>query len=129
VLASGHTFTPYAGAARRELVRWPDARHDPRGPLHNPFGLWRLSTRGAASRGATELALTPIPPLVALLQAEERRLGRALVEREVLAVRDRAVCTAMPHAVVRTLEIERGYADVDPELAWEHWQIVRSRPS
>jgi hypothetical protein len=85
--------------------------------------------RHAASRGATELALTPIPPLVALLQAEERRLGRALVEREVLAVRDRAVCTAMPHAVVRRLEIERGYADVDPELVWEHWQIVRSHPT
>jgi hypothetical protein len=128
-LASGHTFTPYAGAPRRELVRWPDARHDPRGPLHNPFGLWRLSPHGAGSRGATELALTPIPPLVALLEAEERRLGRPLAEREVLAVRDRAVCIAMPHAAVRTLEIERGYADVDPELVWAQWQIVRSRPS
>jgi hypothetical protein len=127
-LASGHSFTPFAGATRRELVRWPDARHDPRGPLHNPWGLWRLSARATTRRVATELALTPVPPLVALLEAETRRLGRALAEHEVLAVRDRAVCIAMPHAAVRSLEIERGYADVDPELVWEQWQIVRGGP-
>jgi hypothetical protein len=31
----------------------------------------------------------------------------------------------MTHADARALERSRGYADIDPELAWEQWTIVR----
>jgi hypothetical protein len=125
--APGHTFTPYQGPARRELVRWPDTRHDSAGAYHNPFGVWRLSSPGARTRTATELALTPIPPLLTLLVAMEKKAQRPLVRDEVLKVRESMVCMAMKHADARALEIARGYADLDPELAWEQWQLVRRR--
>jgi hypothetical protein len=32
----------------------------------------------------------------------------------------------MEHGRARSLERSRGYADIDPELAWEQWNLVRS---
>ena len=31
----------------------------------------------------------------------------------------------MTVADARKLELSRGYADIEPELAWEQWQVVK----
>jgi hypothetical protein len=31
----------------------------------------------------------------------------------------------MPHADAKKLERSRGYADLEPELAWRQWQVLR----
>lgn len=39
-------------------------------------------------------------------------------------MRDKAACMAMDHADARKLEWSRGYADLEPELAWEQWSAL-----
>jgi hypothetical protein len=35
----------------------------------------------------------------------------------------------MPNQIMlKSFERERGSADLDPELAWEQWQLVRAMP-
>jgi hypothetical protein len=71
------------------------------------------------------LIITPIPSLVATLLNKERAKGSALTKEEVEAIRDNApsqVLTAMQRAAV---DARRGYDDIDPERAWEDWQIAR----
>ncbi|MFO0723230.1 MAG: DUF4261 domain-containing protein [Myxococcota bacterium] len=123
-LASGHTFSPDAESPRMTLERWPDDRYPLGHVCHNPFGVWRLSAEGRP-RQIAELALTPIPTLIALLGAAEEKAGRALSRKEVEALVEAAVCMAMPRKQARLLELSRGYADLDPELAFDQWQIVR----
>jgi hypothetical protein len=67
-----------------------------------------------------------MPSLVSVLLAAEREASRPLTRAEVESIRDEAACTAMPHDVARTLELSRGYADIDPELAWDQWQVIRT---
>ena len=77
----------------------------------------------------TEPQLIPvfIPALVVLLHHAERQKGSPLTEPEVLDIRDKGVCMMMKveHAVV--LDEKRGYNDIDPEHAWEHWQVARAQ--
>ncbi|MCB9633224.1 MAG: hypothetical protein H6721_13970 [Sandaracinus sp.] len=68
---------------------------------------------------------TFILPLVTLLQAKESQLGRGLTRDEVEALRDTAVVMNLELAHARAMERSRGYADLEPERAWEQWQIVR----
>lgn len=76
--------------------------------------------------GADEaLLIIPIPALVAVLLAAENRKGAPLTEAEVLEIRDGAVCMAVPAYAAEKMAEARGYADIDPERAWEEWQAFR----
>jgi len=125
-LASGHTFAPDADAERRVLERWPDHRHDPADGRHNPFGIWRLLPPTKARVEAREPIPTIIPPLVATLAALEAQHGTALTRQQVenVTANSSAIAMQLQHALA--LERSRGYADIEPELAWEQWQIVRT---
>jgi len=124
-LLSGHTFRPSAEASRRTLERWPDHRHRPNDGRHNPFGVWRFLEPGAHGIEATQTVPVIIPPLVAVLLAAERSAGHALTPAEVEEIVDKSPAIALAPATVAELERSRGYADIEPELAWEQWQIVR----
>lgn len=125
VLLSGHTFRPDAEAQRRVLERWPDHRHDPNDGRYNAFGVWRLLEPADARIAAVKLVPTIMPSLVALLLSTERSEGRPLTEHEVEKLVSNSTSIAMEPKDVRALERTRGYADIEPELAWEQWQIVR----
>jgi hypothetical protein len=124
-LASGHTFRPDADAVRRAFDRWPDHRHHPDDGRHNPFGLWRFRQPGAAGPTGGDLVPAIIPSLVSLLLAGERSKGSPLTEREVEHLVAKSTATMLQARDVLALERARGYADIEPELAWEQWQIVR----
>jgi hypothetical protein len=72
-----------------------------------------------------ELVPVPVPALVAVLLNKEKEKGSPLTEAEVLEIRDNAVCIMMPISVVAKMEESRGYPDIDPEHAWEHWLEAR----
>jgi hypothetical protein len=124
-LASGHTFRPHADAAPRAFDRWPDHRHHPNDGRHNPFGVWRFRRAGAIGPAGKKLVPTILPPLVTLLLRSERSKGHPLTEREVEEIVSKSPAVMMEPRDVLALERSRGYADVEPELAWEQWQIVR----
>lgn len=126
VLGSGHTFHPTPEHPRRALERWPDGRFEPDDGRHNPFGVWRLLPPGVPGLPVLDPVPVPIPALVAVLMATERRQGRPLTEPEVRAIVDQCVTMAMPLADVRVLERSRGHADLEPERAWAQWQVVRA---
>lgn len=126
VLATGHTFRPHGHASRRVLERWPDRRHHPDDGRHNPFGLWRFLPEGAPGLQAQDPVPTIVPSLVAMLTAAERTKGAALTRGEVERLVDEAPAIAMAVSDAVALERSRGYADIEPRLAWEQWQVVRS---
>lgn len=126
VLLSGHTFRPDAKSEPRVLERWPDHRHHPNDGRHNPYGVWRLQKPGDARIAAVKLVPTIMPSLVALLLATERSEGRPLTQHEVEKLVSNSTSIAMEPKDVRALERTRGYADIESELAWEQWQIVRA---
>ena len=66
-----------------------------------------------------------IPPLVALLTAAEKEAGRDLHREEVERVTSEGTCMLMTHADAQKLERSRGYADLEPELVWTQWQLLR----
>jgi hypothetical protein len=124
VLRSGETFSISEDASKHVIHRWPDARY-PRGhSCHNPFGVWRLRLGGSTEKLAK---LTPVfvPALVAMLLAAENKAGRALTREQVEAMRDESTCIAMTPRNAQQMERKRGYADLEPALAWEQWQIAR----
>ncbi len=66
-----------------------------------------------------------MPSLVALLQALEAKSGpltREQVEKTTLE----GTRVAMEHRDAQKMERARGYADIDPDLAWEQWCVVRA---
>lgn len=67
----------------------------------------------------------PIPALVAILLRAEKLKGTALTEDEVVRIRDDAVCMTMTLEMKWKLEEQRGYPDIDPEDAWNQWQVAR----
>ncbi|WLQ16422.1 hypothetical protein O5O45_10875 [Hahella aquimaris] len=74
---------------------------------------------------ADDLIPIPIPALVAVLLNKEREKGEPLTEDEVIEIRDSATCQMGTIHQVRALEESRGYSDIDPEKAWEQWQVIR----
>jgi hypothetical protein len=124
VLRSGETFSTSKDASKHVILRWPDARY-PRGhSCHNPFGVWRLGAAGSTEKPAK---LTPVfvPSLVAMLLAAENKAGRALTREQVEAIRDESTCIAMKPRDAQQMERQRGFADLEPTLAWEQWQTAR----
>ncbi|WP_312934221.1 hypothetical protein [Pseudomonas sp.] len=72
------------------------------------------------------LSLVFIPALVALLKAAEDAKGTPLDMQEVLDIRDKGVCIALPADEAAAMAMSRGYADIDPQHCWEEWQQVRA---
>jgi len=126
LLLTGHRFAPDSKTPQRVLERWPDATYGPDHPCHNPFGLWRVGPAGSAPRPSDELASVFTPSLAAVLRAAEEKAGRRLTKKQVEAIRDGAACVAMDHRDALRMERSRGYADLEPTLAWEQWQVLRS---
>jgi hypothetical protein len=127
VIVSGQTFTPDRETPRRVVERWPDVEYPPDHACHNPYGVWRLGPAGGTARPIGELQLVFMPTLHAILAALEMKNGKPLTKKQVEAARDQGACIAMEPRDAQKLERERGYADLDPELVWEQWQLVRGR--
>lgn len=127
VLASGHTFRPSERFARRVLERWPDARHAPGDGRRNPYGVWRFLPEGEPGLPPSEPVPTILPSLVAVLMARESTLGRPLRRDEVESITDACPAVELSQREAQMMERARGYADIEPRLAWEQWQIVRAR--
>ncbi|MFO0598482.1 MAG: hypothetical protein U0228_24465 [Myxococcaceae bacterium] len=125
-LAPGHSFAPDADTERRRLARWPDDQYPSSHPCHNPFGAWHLGPPGESSRKVPAQAMVFMPPLVTLLTAAEEKKGKALTKKEVEALRDKSAVLAMSWRDAARHERSRGYADLDPELAWEQWQRFKA---
>jgi hypothetical protein len=68
-----------------------------------------------------------IPAFVTLLVRAERLKGSPLTEQEVLQIRDKGACMMITIEQAQALAEQRGYEDLDPENAWEDWQVVRAR--
>lgn len=124
-LSSGHTFRPDSEHERRYLERWPDPVHEVEDGRHNPFGVWRILEAYRRVVHAREPALMLIPSLVSVLHAAETSAGRPLSASEVEAVIAQSAAVAMALKDKIRLERSRGYADLEPDLAWEQWQIIR----
>jgi hypothetical protein len=86
--------------------------------------VWRLGLADGTARPLSELVPVFMPALHVLVALENTR-GQPLTRREVEATRDEGVCIAMEPRDAQRLERERGYADLDPELVWDQWQLVR----
>lgn len=72
-----------------------------------------------------DLAFAFMPSLAALLDGAEQIKGGPLTEDEVLQIRDGAMVTVAPADVVRAMEAERGYAEVDRRDPFRSWQSLR----
>jgi hypothetical protein len=125
VLVTGDTFRPDLETPRRRLERWPDDGYPPGHACHNPFGVWRLGTEGGEADPRSERRPVFIPALVAVLTAAEDKAGRRLLREEVERLTSEGTCMMMTHADANKLERSRGYADLEPELAWGQWQVLR----
>lgn len=86
-------------------------------PIHAMPTFW--------TKMSDDVIITPIPSLVATLLNKERAKGAALTREEVEDIRDQAPCVALTPDQRTTVDQRRGYPDIDPEHAWEDWQIAR----
>lgn len=124
LLLSGQTFSPDADSPRRVVQRWPDDGYPASHWCHNPYGVWRLGPEGGSARALPDLHPLFMPALVVLLENLEQRSG-PLTRRQVEEATERATCMAVEHRHARDMERSRGYADIEPELAWEQWSTLR----
>jgi hypothetical protein len=124
-LRTGHTFRPKADVPKRKIERWPDHRHHQDDGRHNTFGLWRFLEPGEPGLSPTNPVLVLMPSLVSKLLAAERARGQPLAQGEVEATVNESSAVAMDPADAAKLERSRGYADIEPELAWRQWLLVR----
>jgi hypothetical protein len=74
---------------------------------------------------ADQIIITPVPSLVATLLNRERAKGSPLTQSEVETIRDQIECIAMTPEQRAAVDERRGYMDIDPEQAWEEWQVAR----
>lgn len=72
-----------------------------------------------------QLCVVFIPTLAAALQRAEADKGSPLIESEVLEIRDKATCVAIPFDIALEMESKRGYRDLVAEDCWNEWQRVR----
>ena len=77
--------------------------------------------------GSEPLVAVIVPPLVVLLQLAESKKDGPLTEAEVLEIRDGAPAIMLPYADALMMTERRGFEDIDPELCWEQWQIIRNQ--
>ncbi|HUQ06381.1 MAG TPA: hypothetical protein VM261_27950 [Kofleriaceae bacterium] len=124
-ILSGHTFRPDVETPRRVVDRWPDTQYPPDHACHNPYGVWRLGPPGGTARDVDDVVPVFVPSLAAVLTALEKKHGKPLTKKQVESARDGGACIAMTVPDLQKLERSRGYADLDPEFAWEQWKLVR----
>jgi hypothetical protein len=127
LLLTGHRFAPDPETPQRVLERWPDATYGVDHACHNPFGVWRVGAVGSPPRPPSELAYVFMPTLAAVLTAGEKKAGKKLTKKQVETIRDEAACMTMDHRDAQRMERKRGYADLEPSLAWAQWQVLRSQ--
>lgn len=127
LLLSGQRFSPDAESPKRVLRRWPDAGYPEGHACHNPFGIWRVGTAGSRGQPPDNLAFVFMPALVVTLLHAEQRCGQPLTPEQVAEITKSGHCVAMDYRDAQKLERQRGYADLDPELAWEQWQVYCRR--
>lgn len=127
LLLTGHRFAPDSETPQRVLERWPDATYGGNHPCHNPFGVWRVGAANSPARSPGALAFVFMPSLAAVLTAAETKAGKRLTKKQVEAIRDAAACVAMEHRDAQAMERTRGYADLEPTLAWEQWKVLRGQ--
>jgi hypothetical protein len=72
-----------------------------------------------------KLVIEFVPSLAATLLAAESKKGSPLTESEVDAIRDHATVMVSQPQAAKAVEERRGYKDVDPQHAWEEWQVLR----
>jgi hypothetical protein len=125
LLLSGQTFSPEEGSPRRVVQRWPDDGYPPDHWCHNPYGVWRLGAGGGQARPQPELHALFVPALVAVLHALDQKAG-PLNRSQVEEAAQNGTCMTVEHRMAQQMERTRGYADIDPELAWEQWCVVRA---
>jgi hypothetical protein len=124
-LLSGHTFSIDVETPKRLVERWPDTQYPPDHVCHNPYGVWRIGPPGGTARDVGDVVPTFVPALRVTLAAVERERGKRLTQAQVLKIRDEAPCIALGAREINAMDRSRGYADLDPELAWEQWKLVR----
>jgi hypothetical protein len=72
-------------------------------------------------------------PLAMLLAGAEEKKGSPLTREEVLAVRDSAMCTAMPASQAKKFydgmetQFPGLFPHINPERCWEEWQALNGR--
>lgn len=71
------------------------------------------------------LIITHIPSLVATLLNKERAKGAPLTRDEVEAIRDEAPAQVLTPGQRAAVDQRRQYNDIDPENAWDEWQLAR----
>jgi hypothetical protein len=101
------------------------------GPLNPIVRLYRSECELRGEQESTSMSDDPLipvflPSLVVLLAHDEEAKGSPLSREEVLAIRDEAVSVMMRRSKAIEIEGMRGYKDVDPELVYEEWQVVRA---
>jgi len=126
-IVSGETFGLDAASPRRLLERWPDTNYPSDHTCHNPYGVWRVGPPGGTARGRGALVPVIIPALRLVLAAVEHKQRRPLTKKQVEAIRDRASAMTMRPQDMYRMDHARGYADIDPELAWPQWKLVRQK--
>jgi hypothetical protein len=100
-------------------------------PLAYCEAIKRLQAEKKVEAGSDEepKVIVFLNPLVSLLAAVERNKGKALNEREVLAVRNEALCLILPaeraRAFYATLDAKVPIPRIDPERCWSQWQKMR----
>lgn len=127
LLLSGHRFAPDPQTPQRVVERWPDATYPADHLCHNPFGVWRVGGPNSPPHGPDSLAYVFMPSLAAVLTDAEKKAGKKLTKKQVETIRDEAPCMTMDHRDAQRLERKRGYADLEPSLAYEQWQVLQSR--
>ena len=88
------------------------------------FGMFK-KRQAPTSPPEDPLCLVFIPALVTVLLHAEKAQGRPLTEAEVIAIRDKAACMAMPASKAAMMEEKRGYPDIVAEAVWPEWQSAR----
>ncbi len=78
-----------------------------------------------STKNTEELIPLFIPSLSATLLASERKKGSPLTKQEVINIRDNSPTIMTPRSMIKAMAEKRGYEDIDPESAWEEWQLLR----
>ena len=72
-----------------------------------------------------KLILYFVPSLVATLLNRERAKGSPLTEQEVIDIRDKCPCIALPPSRAELMDESRGYKDIEADDCWNQWQMAR----
>lgn len=72
-----------------------------------------------------QLVIEFVPSLASILLSAEKKKGSPLTMTEVEAVRDNAAVVVSRPEAAKAVETRRGYQDIDPQHAWQQWQVLR----